>query len=60
MVVWPRAMPPRRAGRGCFPVTRADLSHPVGCGIAMTFMLGLCMMSFCVYGPLLLIRLYTA
>ena len=26
--------------------------------MAMTFMLGLCMMSFCVYGPILLIRLY--
>ena len=40
------------------PGHATDLAHPVGCGIAMTFMLGLCMMSFCVYGPILLIRLY--
>ena len=40
------------------PGHATDLSHPVGSGIAMTFMLGLCMMSFCVYGPILLIRLY--
>ena len=40
------------------PGHAADLAHPVGCGIAMTFILGLCMMSFCVYGPILLIRLY--
>ena len=40
------------------PGHAADLAHPVGSGMAMTFMLGLCMMSFCVYGPILLIRLY--
>ena len=40
------------------PGHATDLAHPVGCGIAMTFILGLCMMSFCVYGPILLIRLY--
>ncbi len=40
------------------PAHATDLAHPVGCGMAMTFMLGLCMMSFCVYGPILLIRLY--
>ena len=40
------------------PGHATDLAHPVGCGMAMTFMLGLCMMSFCVYGPILLIRLY--
>ncbi len=40
------------------PDHATNLAHPVGCGIAMTFMLGLCMMSFCVYGPILLIRLY--
>ena len=34
------------------------LDHPVGCGIAMTFVLSLSMMSFLVYGPILLIRLY--
>ena len=34
------------------------LAHPVGSGIAMTFMLCLCTMSFVVYGPILLIRLY--
>ena len=40
------------------PDHATNLAHPVGCGIAMTFMLGLCMMSFSVYGPILLIRLY--
>ena len=40
------------------PSQATNLGHPVGCGIAMTFMLGLCMMSFSVYGPILLIRLY--
>ena len=40
------------------PSHATDFAHPVGCGMAMTFILGLCMMSFCVYGPILLIRLY--
>ena len=40
------------------PNHATDLGHPVGCGIAMAFMLCLCMMSFVVYGPVLLIRLY--
>ena len=35
------------------PGHATDLSHPVGSGIAMTFVIGLCMMSFCVYGPIL-------
>ena len=45
----PTRLLPRRA---------TDLAHPVGCGIAMTFIMSLCMMSFLVYGPILLIRLY--
>ena len=40
------------------PSHATDLDHPVGCGIAMTFTLSLSMMSFLVYGPILLIRLY--
>ena len=40
------------------PTHATDLAHPVGSGLAMTFMLGVCMMSFCVYGPILLMRLY--
>ena len=40
------------------PERATDLDHPVGCGIAMTFVLSLSMMSFIVYGPILLIRLY--
>ena len=40
------------------PDHATDLAHPVGCGVAMTFILCLCMMSFVVYGPILLIRLY--
>ena len=35
------------------PGHATDLAHPVGCGIAMTFILCLCMMSFTVYGPIL-------
>ena len=47
------------AGRSrLLPSHATDLRHPVGCGIAMTFLLCLCMMSFVVYGPILLIRLY--
>ena len=40
------------------PNHATSLAHPVGCGIVMTFMLCLSMMSFLVYGPILLIRLY--
>ena len=40
------------------PRRATDLGHPIGCGIAMTFLLSLSMMSFLVYGPILLIRLY--
>lgn len=40
------------------PIHATSLAHPVGCGIAMNFVLGLSMMSFSVYGPILLIRLY--
>ena len=47
---------PRRSR--LLPGHASDLAHPVGCGIAMTFIFGLCIMSFCVYGPILLIRLY--
>ena len=40
------------------PNHATNLAHPVGSGISMTFVLCLCMMSFLVYGPILLIRLY--
>ena len=47
------------AGRTRLLPSRAtDPGHPVGCGIAMTVVLSLSMMSFLVYGPILLIRLY--
>ena len=47
------------AGRSrLLPGHATDLRHPVGCGLAMTFLLCLCMMSLVVYGPILLIRLY--
>ena len=45
-------------GTRLLPRRATDLDHPVGCGIAMTFVLSLSMMSFLVYGPILLIRLY--
>ena len=35
-----------------------DFNHNIGNGIATTFLLSLCIMSFLVYGPLILIRLY--
>ena len=47
---------PRRSR--LLPGHATDLAHPVGCGTAMTFIFGLCMMSFCGYGSILLIRLY--
>ena len=40
------------------PRHATNLAHPVGSGIAMTFVMCLCMMSFLVYGPILLIRLH--
>ncbi len=40
------------------PGHAVDLQHPVGCGIVMTFILSLGMMSFVTYGPILLILLY--
>ena len=47
------------AGRArLLPERATDLDHPIGSGIAMTFVLSLSMMSFIVYGPILLIRLY--
>lgn len=51
----------RDAGAGrsrLLPRGATDLDHPVGCGVAMTFVMSLSMMSFLVYGPILLIRLY--
>ena len=40
------------------PNHATSLEHPVGCGIAMVLLFALSMMSFLVYGPILLIRLY--
>lgn len=40
------------------PARIVDLDHPVGNGIAITFCMCLCFMSFIVYGPFVLIRLY--
>ena len=40
------------------PAHATNLDHPVGSGISMMFVLCLCMMSFLVYGPILLILLY--
>ncbi len=47
---------PRR--KRLLPAHALETGHAVGCGIALTMMLCLCMMSFTVYGPILLIRLY--
>ena len=49
----------RRATLGrMFPLETTNLRHPIGSGITMTFILSMSMMSFLVYGPLVLIQLY--
>jgi len=49
----------RGARRGrMLPVEVTDLSHAIGNGILGTFLLCISIMSFLVYGPLILIRLY--
>ena len=40
------------------PLPASNLGHPICNGILTTFMLALCIMSFLVYGPLILIKLY--
>ena len=40
------------------PVDATNLSHAIGNGVLTTFLLCLCIMSFLVYGPLVLMRLY--
>jgi predicted MFS family arabinose efflux permease len=46
-----------RSGR-LLPLQAIDLSHPLGNGIATTFTLCLCLMSFLVYGSFILIHVY--
>jgi len=49
----------KRATTGrMLPVETTNLDHEIGNGIAMTFAFCLSIMSFLVYGPLILIRLY--
>ena len=49
----------RRAGSNrMFPLDAINLAHPIGAGIAMAFCLSMSIMSFLVYGPLILINLY--
>jgi MFS family permease len=40
------------------PLEATDLSHPMGNGILTTLLLCLCIMSFLVYGPFILMKLY--
>jgi MFS family permease len=40
------------------PLEATDLSHPIGNGILTTLLLCLCIMSFLVYGPFILMKLY--
>ena len=40
------------------PLRATDLSHPIGNGILTTLLLCVCIMSFLVYGPFILIKLY--
>ncbi len=44
--------------RRMLPLDVTNLSHAIGNGVLTTFLLCLCIMSFLVYGPLILIRLY--
>lgn len=46
-----------RASR-ILPPQATRLEHPIANGIAMAFLTGLCLMSFMVYGPLILIEVY--
>ncbi len=46
-----------RASR-ILPPQATRLEHPIANGIAMAFLTGLCLMSFLVYGPLILIEVY--
>ncbi|MDJ0779001.1 MAG: MFS transporter [Gammaproteobacteria bacterium] len=46
-----------RASR-ILPPQATRLHHPIANGIAMAFLTGLCLMSFMVYGPLILIEVY--
>jgi MFS family permease len=49
----------RRAERGrIMPLEATRFDHPIANGLATTFLLSLCIMSFLVYGPFLLIELY--
>jgi MFS family permease len=40
------------------PLEATDVAHPIGSGILTTLLLCLCIMSFLVYGPFILIKLY--
>ena len=40
------------------PMAAVNLRHPIGNGVLATFLISLCIMSFIVYGPLILINLY--
>ncbi len=40
------------------PLEATDLSHPIGNGILTTLLLCMCIMSFLVYGPFVLMKLY--
>ena len=49
----------RRTEQGrIMPLEATRFSHPIANGLATTFLLSLCIMSFLVYGPFLLIELY--
>jgi MFS family permease len=49
----------RRAEQGrIMPLEATRFNHPIANGLATTFLLSLCIMSFLVYGPFLLIELY--
>ncbi|MDA9008620.1 MFS transporter [Alphaproteobacteria bacterium] len=48
----------KSVGSRMFPVEVTDLSHPIGNGLLMTFCFCLSIMSFLVYGPLILMELH--
>jgi len=48
----------RQGNRRMLPAGASNLTQPVGAGLALTLCMTACLMSFVVYGPIILIRLY--
>ncbi len=55
MYVWLDA---KQGSRRMLPIGASRLTQPVGAGLALTLCMTACLMSFVIYGPIILIRLY--